>query len=95
MMKNCFFVLLLIIFFSCNSDKKTEKKDIIQFDAFPIDVPEQNSLLAQWEKKPILETRLIDDMEHDTGWEVTGIGEMNYTTDRSMDGKQSLRFRPG
>jgi hypothetical protein len=49
--------------------------------------------MAQWEKKAVHETRLIDDMEKDAGWQVTGIGEMSYTEERAKDGKRSLRFR--
>jgi len=86
-------LLLSITFFSCSSHKNSGEKDLLKFGAFPLMAPEQNSLMAQWEKKPVLETRLIDDMERDTGWVVTGIGEMIYTSDRSKDGKQALRFR--
>ncbi|MES2808014.1 MAG: glycoside hydrolase family 9 protein [Bacteroidota bacterium] len=60
--------------------------------AYPLAVPEQNSLLASWEKKPVLESKLIDDMETEGRWRVTSIGKMNYTTDRAKDGKKSLRF---
>ncbi len=65
----------------------------MHFGKFPLPVPEENSLMAGWEKKPVLETRLIDDMEEGSGWQATGIGEMSYSTERSMDGRQSLRFR--
>ncbi|RYD24162.1 MAG: hypothetical protein EOP88_01300 [Verrucomicrobiaceae bacterium] len=61
--------------------------------AYPLQVSEENSLMARWEKKPVLGTLLIDDMETDGRWQVTGIGEMSYTRNRSMDGRQSLRFR--
>ncbi|MCJ7449350.1 MAG: glycoside hydrolase family 9 protein [Bacteroidales bacterium] len=87
-MKNHFLILLSIILFSCNTHKNSS-----EFDSFPLAVPEENSLMVQWEKKTVLDSRLIDDMEHDTGWTVTGIGEMSYTQDRAKDGKQSLRFR--
>ena len=32
-------------------------------------------------------------MEQEGKWKVTGIGEISYTQDRAIDGKQSLRFR--
>lgn len=63
-----------------------------QFAAYPLAVPEQNSLMAKWEKKPVLESQLVDDMERDGKWKVTGIGKMSYTPDRAKDGKRSLRF---
>jgi hypothetical protein len=63
-----------------------------QFPAYPLAIPEQNSLMAKWEKKPVLESRLIDDLEQDGKWRVTSIGKMSYTQDRAKDGKRSLRF---
>lgn len=60
---------------------------------YPLTVNEQHSLMASWEKKPVLDSKLIDDMETDGKWKVTSIGQMSYTKDRAMDGKQSLRFR--
>lgn len=92
-MKNYLILLISLSFFSCSSEKNPGANDLLKFGTFPLTVPEENSLMSKWEKKPVLETRLIDDMEHDTGWEVTGIGEMNYTNDRAKDGKRSLRFR--
>lgn len=64
-----------------------------EFPAYPLAIPEQNSLMAKWEKKPVLDSRLIDDMEQEGRWKVTSIGEMTYTGERAKDGKQSLRFR--
>ena len=49
--------------------------------------------MAAWETKPVLASRVVDDMEHEGRWKVTGIGEMSYTEDRAIDGKRSLRFR--
>jgi hypothetical protein len=63
-----------------------------QFAAYPLAVPEQNSLMAKWEKKPVLESVVIDNMEQDGKWKVTSIGKMSYTQDRAKDGKRSLRF---
>lgn len=62
------------------------------FQAYPLAVPTQNSLLAKWEKKPVLTSRLVEDMERDGNWKVTGIGKMCYTKDRAKDGRRSLRF---
>jgi hypothetical protein len=87
-MKYYFTVIIFIAVFSCSSKKNSK-----EFGKFPLEVPEQNSLMAQWEKKPVLDSRLIDDMELDSVWKVTGIGEMSYTHDRAKDGKRSLRFR--
>jgi hypothetical protein len=82
-------ILLIISCYSC-----TEKSDLnlLSFKQFPLDVPEDNSLMTEWAKKPILESRMIDNMETEVGWIHNGIGEMNYTTKRSKDGEKSLRF---
>ncbi len=89
-MKNFFllFSLLLTSFFG-----HAQKKGSMTFGSFPLVVAEQNSLMAKWEKKPVLNSQLIDDMEHDGRWKVTSIGEMSYTQDRAKDGQRSLRFR--
>ncbi len=87
-------VLVLFLYISCskqNADKPTQVS--IDLDQFPLNVPEENALMTKWEKKVVHQTRLIDDMEQPAGWQVSGIGEMSYTTDRARDGQQSLRFR--
>jgi hypothetical protein len=91
-MKNWLIFLLSVTFISCGSIKNSGEKNLSDFDAFPLKVPEKNSLMAKWEKKAVFESRVIDDMETDAGWKVTGIGSMSYTNDRSKDGKRSLRF---
>lgn len=88
-MKNIFLVSVLIITCYCCYAQENSGK----FASYPLAVAEQNSLLAKWEKKTVLDSRLIDDMEHEGKWKVTSIGEMSYTQDRAKDGKQSLRFR--
>jgi hypothetical protein len=92
-MRNCLYLLLAFSLLNCNSPINRIQKDLMPSEAFPLAVDEENSLMSQWEKKPVMESLLIDDMERDTGWTVTGIGEMSYTKDRATDGKQSLRFR--
>jgi hypothetical protein len=79
---------IIFILLSCSTGRQSTRSE-----KFPLPVPEQNSLMARWEKKPVSKTRLVDDMESGSGWEVTGIGEMSFTDDRSMDGSRSLRFR--
>ncbi|HLF33193.1 MAG TPA: glycoside hydrolase family 9 protein, partial [Cyclobacteriaceae bacterium] len=93
MMKKLLTFLIPIIFiFSCNNHNK-EILPGSDLGDFPLEVPEQNSLMARWEKKAVIDSRLIDDMEKAGDWRKEGIGEMSYTTERSRDGKQSLRFR--
>jgi hypothetical protein len=92
-MKKHFIILLSVTLISCQSGKKTSEDNLLTFNQFPLNVPEQNSLMTEWAGKSVLASRLIDDMESETGWNVTGIGEMSYTTERSRDGKKALRFR--
>ncbi len=53
----------------------------------------ENSLEYRYLSKQVYESSVIDDMEADGNWSVSGIGTMAYTTDRAKDGKRSLRFR--
>ncbi len=87
-MKNYLLLSLLLPSFFCHAQEASK-----DFGAYPLAVPEENSLMAKWEKKPVFESLLVDDMEQEGRWKVTGIGEMSYTQDRAKDGKQSLRFR--
>ena len=87
-MKNYILLSLLFPALLCQAQEDAKK-----FGTYPLAVPEENSLMAKWEQKPVLDSRLIDDMEQDGKWKVTGIGEMSYTQDRAKDGKRSLRFR--
>ncbi|SKC20645.1 glycoside hydrolase family 9 protein [Dyadobacter psychrophilus] len=80
------FPLLFSCFFSFAQNGAKENS------AFPLAVDEQHSLMAAWEKKPVLDSKLVDDMETQGKWKVTSIGQMSYTKDRAKDGKQSLRF---
>lgn len=92
-MKKFLFVTWVLAVASCNPADRKTGTDYRRYDPFPLEVPEQNSLMAGWEKKAVFETLVIDDMEHDAGWEVRGIGEMSYTEERAKDGSRSLRFR--
>ena len=47
----------------------------------------------RWLQKPVLETRLLDDMENPATWTHSGIGTMTFTQERAMDGRQSLRLQ--
>ena len=86
MKKTVFEILTFFFSFTCFAQQPI-------FPEFPLPAPEGNSLMARWEKKPVLDSMLIDDMEHDAGWTVLGIGKVSYTTDRAKDGKRSLRFQ--
>jgi hypothetical protein len=95
-MKHILFTLVLCsIFFSCEPDKSQTGSDQapVVFEEFPLEIPEEKALMARWEAKQVLKTEIVDDFETEENWHVDGIGEMNYTDERSRDGKQSLRFK--
>ncbi|MCE5306150.1 MAG: glycoside hydrolase family 9 protein [Acidobacteriales bacterium] len=53
----------------------------------------EDSMMYRYLSKPVHESVLLDDMETDRGWRMSGIGTLTYTTDRAIDGKRSLRFQ--
>lgn len=58
----------------------------------PMPVDYENAAESRWLKKPILESRLLDDMEAPATWAYSGPGRMEFTTERCKDGKQSVRL---
>jgi hypothetical protein len=56
-----------------------------------------NSIWTRWFAKPVLDSRLIDDMENLSTWTIRNTGqakaELTLTRDRSLQGASSLRFR--
>lgn len=59
----------------------------------PMKAEFENSLRAVWLKKKVYESRVLHDMERLSGWSATGIGQIELTHDRAIDGSTSLRFR--
>lgn len=83
--------VVLLVFVS-SKDCEAQKLDYGQ--KYPLPVPVEHSLLYQWTKKEVKDSLLIDDMEGKLHWEMKeSIATINYTEDRSIDGKQSLRYR--
>jgi hypothetical protein len=84
--------LLLIFSFIILTLSSKEQTNLKRYPTYPLAASEQNSLRTKWEKKAVLESQLVDDMEHDGQWNVTGIGKMSFTHNRAKYGKRSLRF---
>ncbi len=59
----------------------------------PMQARFEDSAMYRWLQKPVLETRLLDDMENPSTWVHSGFGEMTFTTERAIDGRQSLRLQ--
>ena len=47
---------------------------------------------CRWLNKPVLDSRLLDDMENPAVWSHAGPGRMEFTSERCRDGKQSVRL---
>ena len=60
--------------------------------ARPMPVNEDESTTARWLEKPVLSSRLLDDMENLEHWSHQGFGEMHLTQDRCRDGIASIRL---
>ncbi len=58
----------------------------------PMPINETETANYRWLHKPVLATRLVDDMEQTNHWSHYGQGGMSLTTERAQDGKQSLRL---
>jgi hypothetical protein len=57
----------------------------------PLPIDETETAVQRWLAKPVLASRLLDDMEQTNHWSHSGRGEMTFVTDRARDGRQSLR----
>jgi formylglycine-generating enzyme required for sulfatase activity len=50
----------------------------------------EHSAISRQMNKPVLETRLLDDMEQETHWSHHGYGKVEFTQQRAIDGTQSI-----
>ena len=58
----------------------------------PMEINYENTTTHRWLNKPVLKSRLLDDMEDTDNWSHHGQGEMSLTQQRCKDGKQSVRL---
>ncbi len=58
----------------------------------PMPVDLQRTALRRWLDKPVLESRLLDDMEKPETWAHHGPGRMSFSAERCRDGRQSVRL---
>lgn len=82
-------LIVLTVLASCKENKK--RPDFSR--EFPLLVSTEQSLVSQWAKKEVKDSLLIDDMEGKLDWKIRGIGTLNYTEDRAIDGKRALRYQ--
>lgn len=87
------FAILLLVFASCKN-KQDYQGSLPDFNReYPLPIPVEHSLVAQWAKKEVKDSLLIDDMEGKLNWKIRGIATLNYTEDRAIDGNHSLRYQ--
>jgi hypothetical protein len=58
----------------------------------PMQPHSEDGAELRWLHKPVLNSRVLDDMEDLSSWSFSGVGEMTLTTDRAKDGKHALRI---
>jgi hypothetical protein len=59
----------------------------------PMSVVEEDTAWQRWLAKPVLARRLVDGMERTNAWSFRGPGSMEWTEERSVEGRRSLRLR--
>jgi Glycosyl hydrolase family 9/Cellulase N-terminal ig-like domain len=63
----------------------------------PIPNDYQNSIKTRWLNKPVVDSKLIDDAENASTWQLVNVGqakgEMTITGERRISGKSSLQLR--
>ncbi len=52
-----------------------------------------DSLQYRWLNKPVEQSQVIHSMEDLSGWSASGVGQIELTRERSIDGVSSLRFQ--
>lgn len=92
MSKNVLIIITLIIVYNFSSAgirAQTEELPVRQ----PMKPAIENSLRHKALSKKVYGKKIIADMENRVGWSVEGIAKIDFTSDRSIDGEWSLRFR--
>lgn len=59
----------------------------------PLPVEQTNTAVARWLQKPVLNSRLLDDLEQTNHWSHHGHGAITFIRERAKDGQQSLRLQ--
>jgi|GEM_PF-2896637 len=58
----------------------------------PMSFPLEDTAAFRRLLKPVLASRLLDDVEHTNRWSHHGVGEIRWTTQRARDGRHALRL---
>lgn len=83
----CYLLLIMLV-----SAVTALGDDTTAVPQMPMEINYENTTTHRWLNKPVLESRLLDDMEDVNNWSHHGSGEMTFTRQRSRDGEQSIRL---
>lgn len=86
-MNKIFFNFLALIFCFITNIVRSQ-----EINEMPMPVNYEESAEFRWLQKPVLESRLLSDMEKPDKWIHQGFGEMSFTEERAKDGKRSVRL---
>lgn len=81
----------LIVFGGLITFSIADERDSVPQMPMPVNYEETADF--RWLNKPVLETKLLDDMENPANWIHRGQGDMLFIKERFVDGWQSVRLR--
>lgn len=94
MMKSFLLLVVIPLFFSSCKEQNSHEAYNDFNRSFPLETPVENALLTKWAHKEVKDSLLIDDMEGNVKWNKNnGIATLEYTNERTVDGKQALRYQ--
>lgn len=89
-MKHILVVAAAVLCVACGSLNEQAGRDFTQ--EFPLEASYENSLMAKWAGKEVLESKVVEDMEGGAKLSLLGNAAVDYTDENCYDGRQSLRY---
>jgi len=59
---------------------------------YPLPIDEQHSTVHRWMNKPVITSRLLDQAEDESKWQLVEQGTMSFTDERAKIGERSIRL---
>jgi hypothetical protein len=60
---------------------------------YPLPIDEQHTAVHRWMNKPVIASRLLDQAEDETKWQLVEQGTMSFTEERAKIGHRSVRIQ--
>ncbi|MBD3265969.1 hypothetical protein GF373_04810 [bacterium] len=60
--------------------------------SMPMPIPQEDTIVDSWLKKPVLDSQLLDDMESMEQWKHIGAGDLNLSGAHAKNGSHSLKM---